>query len=87
MRPPRPVWIDLARVFPRSGPVRPFPPGWNLQERVPGDLHLWGRTTTGEWAGLVRFRIRRGDGSEGMIHTQWVPADAVTPRDDAPARP
>lgn len=78
--------MDLARVFPRSGPVRPFPRGWNLQDQVPGELFLWGRTTTGEWVGLVRFPVRRGDGSEGMIHTQWVPGLARSSREDAPTR-
>lgn len=86
VRPPRPVWVDLARVFPRSGPVRPFPSGWNMQDQVPGELFLWGRTTVGDWVGLVRFRVRRGDNSEGMIHTQCVLGLALSPREDAPAR-
>lgn len=87
VRPPRPVWVDLARVYPVGGVARSIPDGWNLQARVPGELSGWMRTTTGHWVAQVRFRIRRGDGSGGgMLHTMWLRPDAVTPRSDAPAR-
>jgi hypothetical protein len=86
VRPPRPVWVDLSRLYPVAGPIRPFPEGWDLQARVPGELTAWLRTTTGEWVAQVRFRVRRGDDSEGVMHTGWLPASAVAPREDAPAR-
>ncbi|CAM01439.1 hypothetical protein [Saccharopolyspora erythraea] len=86
LRPPRPVWVDLARLYPRPERARPFPEGWDVQAVVPGDLLAWRRTTTGTWIAEVQYRIRRGDDSEGVRHTAWIPAEAVRPRHDAPAR-
>ena len=87
VRPYRPVWVDLARVYRVTGPIEPFPEGWDLQAEVPGELSGWRRTTTGHVVAEVRYRVRRGDGSTGgVIHTQWVPKEAVRPREDAPAR-
>ncbi|MEV5537470.1 hypothetical protein AB0L13_11470 [Saccharopolyspora shandongensis] len=87
-RPPTPVWVDLAKLFPITRPVEPFPQGWDLQARVPGELLAWRRNTTGHLVAEVRFRVRRGDGSGGGIwHTQWVPKAVVSLRFDESARP
>lgn len=85
-KPPRPVWVDLARLYPRPTEVRPFPEGWDLQAEVPGEQTAWLKTTTGAWVAEVRYSVRRGDGGGGVPHTAWVPADAVRLRRDAPAR-
>ncbi|WP_263251646.1 hypothetical protein [Saccharopolyspora rosea] len=84
-QPPRPVWVDLARLYPRPDEVRPFPEGWDVQAIVPGEQTAWLRTTTGHWVAEVRYSVRRGDDSEGVRHTGWLPADAVRLRRDAPA--
>ncbi|WP_461155595.1 hypothetical protein [Saccharopolyspora tripterygii] len=84
--PARPVWVNLARLYPRPTEVRPFPEGWDLQAVVPGEQTAWLKTTTGDWVAEVRYSVRRGDGGGGVPHTAWVPADAVQLRQDAPAR-
>lgn len=87
IRPPKPVWVDLAMLHPATGPVRPYPEGWDLQSRVPGELSAWLRDTLGQWFAEVRFRVRRGDNTVGVWHTWWVPAAVVSERVDSPARP
>ncbi|MBE9375896.1 hypothetical protein IQ251_15705 [Saccharopolyspora sp. HNM0983] len=88
VRPPRPVWVDLARLYPLEvWPQRSNPAGWDLQDEVAGELSAWRRDTAGRWLAQVRFRIRRGDGSHGVWLTSWLPPAAVRPREDAPARP
>lgn len=86
LRTPRPVWVDLATLYPITGSTRPFQDGWDLQAEVPGELHAWMRTTTGAWIAMVRYRVRRGTGEEGVMHTGWLPAWSVRPRGDAPDR-
>lgn len=81
---PRPVWVNLAVVYPRPAEVRPFPDGWDLQAEVPGELTAWLRTTTGTWVAQVRYSIRRGSGG-GVPLVGWLPA-AIRLREDAPAR-
>lgn len=85
-KPPRPVWVDLARLYPRPAEVRPFAEGWDVQAVMPGEQTAWLRTTTGGWLAEVRYAVRRGDGSEGVQHTGWLPAEAVRLREDTPAR-
>ncbi|MCI2421521.1 hypothetical protein MOQ72_29210 [Saccharopolyspora sp. K220] len=86
VHPPRPVWVDLARLYPAPEEIRPNRQGWDVQDVVPGELTAWLRTTTGAWIAEVQYRIRRGDGSEGVRQHGWLPADAVEPRNDALAR-
>ena len=80
------VWVDLAVAYPRprDRPVRPMPVGVDLQSRVPGVLLAWRRTTTGEWVGWVCLPVRRGE--EIRYVYQYVPAAALSPRDDVPDR-
>ena len=77
VRPPRPVRIDLPALF-GSGP-EVHPGGWRTAHPVDGDLHTWGRDTSGRWIALVRYTLRRGDGP-GMTVTHWVPSSMVEPR-------
>ncbi|MEV6602842.1 hypothetical protein [Kutzneria sp. NPDC051319] len=80
-RPARPVWIDLAKVFPIAGrPTRSVPNGLDLQVRVPGTLSAWQLTTTGDWVGYCKFDVRHGTVVIGM--SQWIPAAALQKRDD-----
>lgn len=44
---PRPVWVNLARLYPRPAEVRPFPEGWDLQAEVPGEQIALLKTPTG----------------------------------------
>ena len=82
----RRVWVDLAVAYPRPGgrPVRPVPDGVDLQSRVPAELLAWRRTTTGEWVGWVCVPVRRGE--EVRYVYQYVPAAALSPREDVPDR-
>ena len=80
------MWVDLARLYPRSADIRPLPEGWDVQAVVPGEQTAWLKTTTGAWIAEVRYSVRRGDGSEGVQHTGWLPAEAVRLRHDTPAR-
>ncbi|MCX2949977.1 hypothetical protein [Lentzea sp. NEAU-D7] len=72
-------------MFRIDRPREPFEEGLNLQARVPGELSMWEMTTTGHWVGYVAFVIPK-EGA-GVRVAQWVLADALEPREDAPARP
>lgn len=84
-QPPRPVWIDLAVVYPLRGrPSRSVPDGLDLQARVPGTLSEWRMTTTGHWVGYCSFKVKQGELVIGM--SQWIAAEALQQRADAPDR-
>ena len=84
-KPPKPVWVDLGAVFRIERPREHFSEGLDLQARIPGELSIWEKTTTGHWVGYVAFVMPK-EGA-GVRVAQWVLADALAPRDDAPARP
>lgn len=87
LKKPVPVWVDLAKLYPRPAEVRPYPAGWDVQAERPGELTAWLRTTTGAWIAEVRYTVRRGDGSDGGVpQFAWVPAHVIRQRHDAPAR-
>lgn len=81
----RPVWVDLAVLYPRARAVRARPDlgGVDLASRVPGELLWWCRATTGEWVGWTCVAIAVGD--EVTRVWQYVPAAALAPRDAVPA--
>lgn len=81
----RPVWVNLAAVYPRPAEVRPFSDGWDLHAEVPGEQTAWLRTTTSIWIAQVRYGVRRGSGG-GVPLVGWLPADAIRLSEDAPAR-
>ncbi|HEX3785030.1 MAG TPA: hypothetical protein VHX38_35680 [Pseudonocardiaceae bacterium] len=82
VRPPQPVWINLAAVYPlREKPPQIFPHGLDLQATVPGRLHLWAMTTTGQWVGWVIYEAPSLRGASG-----WIFAHALEPRLDHTAR-
>jgi hypothetical protein len=68
LRPPKPVWVDLGRVYPFGKPVGVFPNGLDLQSAVPGMLQQWHRTTTGHWAGWVRYKLGGDYGGQRAAH-------------------
>ena len=80
VRPPLPVLVDLAALFPRrphrSG--RYHPGGLQLDRVVPGSLTCWGLCEQGEWWGLVRYDIHYGS-TRGAV-THWVPGWTLRPR-------
>ncbi|UUV34290.1 hypothetical protein NQK81_12835 [Amycolatopsis roodepoortensis] len=80
VRPGRPVWVDLSRVY-QVGECEPVvTDGLDLTTTVPGILGMWRATTTGHWVGWVVFTI--GDLDQGGTrHQQWVIAEALRPRD------
>jgi hypothetical protein len=81
---PRPVWVDLAGLFPglstRSAVADGRPvPVLRLAGVVRGELHEWIRTDRG-WMGLVHVRL---DVSGGLIRLHLlVPQSALRIRDD-----
>ena len=85
VRPSKPVWVHLNLVYPVGRTWKHCPDGLDLQERVPGELMMWERTTTGHWVGYVSFGVC-GAGSAVRMG-QWVLSDALEPRVDVPARP
>jgi hypothetical protein len=87
--PRQPVWVDLACVLDdaRSPPTRFNPAGYDLSAHVPGLLVLWVPTAHGRTAALVECTLRRAaDAGGGLPVTLLVPARAVSPRRDQPAR-
>jgi hypothetical protein len=77
VRPPVPVLLDLAVLFPRqphrSG--RYHPGGLQLDRVVTGTLSCWGLCEQGQWWGLVSYDVRWGAQSRSVTH--WVPAWTV----------
>ena len=84
LRPAKPVWVDLAKVFPFGEPLGVFPNGLDLQAAVPGMIQQWHRTTTGYWAGWVRYKIGGEFGGQRAAH--WVGAYALDPRREGASR-
>ena len=74
VRPAKPVWVNLAIVYPFTSSGKRFDGGMDLQAVVEGTLKMWDRAVTGQWVAWVVFSIGRAPAS------QWVPADAVKPR-------
>ena len=74
VRPPVPVLLDLAALFPRRphGRGRHQPCGLQMHRVVPGSLSCWGLCEQGEWWGLVSYEIAFG--AEHRPVTHWVPA-------------
>lgn len=84
VKPPMPVWVDLAAVYPQLQRHVVLSDALDLRATVPGSLHMWERTTTGEWAGWVSFNVASGNGSAPV--SQWVLASALRPRGRRPKR-
>ncbi|MER7012125.1 hypothetical protein ABT324_11935 [Saccharopolyspora sp. NPDC000359] len=85
--PPRPVWVNLAALFPAPEQLNPCSTGWDLQAEVPGKQTAWRRTALGDWVASVTFTVHRGDGTSGGVPlSMWVPPGAIRLRHDAPAR-
>lgn len=81
VKPPRPVWINLALAYPIPGdPPVILEDGLDLRSVVPGTLLMWNRASTGQWVGWVAFRLRGDRGSARV--SQWILADALRPRAD-----
>lgn len=83
-RGPRPVWVDLSALWSAhaSGP-RVLGDGLDLRGDVPGLLHEWQRSATGDWIGVVTYSIDYADGrvKRHMAQRQLVPATVLRPRD------
>lgn len=84
LRPPKPVWVDLARVFAFGEPLGVFPYGLDLQAVVPGTIHQWHRTTTGHWVGWASYKI--GGDYGGQRAAGWTGAYALDPRREGATR-
>jgi hypothetical protein len=84
LRPGRPVWVDLARVYPFGPPLGVYPNGLDLQAVVPGTLKLWHRTTTGYWAGWATYKIGGEQGGQQAAH--WIGGYALDPRREGAIR-
>lgn len=79
VRPPVPVLVDLAVLFPRQPhrTGRYHPHGLQMHRVVPGRLSCWGRCEQGDWWGLVTYAIHHGS-QRGKV-THWVPAWMLRP--------
>ncbi|RMI27934.1 hypothetical protein [Nocardia stercoris] len=90
--PPTPVVVDLALAIPsgtgsfrRDGiPLRIRSGGLNVSGRVPGLLHAWARTNTGNWLALVEFVLATANNRGRVPVRQWCSEAAVSP--NPPAR-
>lgn len=85
IRPPLPVRVDLAALFPRQPHRvgRHHPGGLQMHAVVPGTLSCWGLCEQGEWWGLVSYAISYGSARRSVTH--WVPAWMLVPADGEPA--
>lgn len=74
VRPPVPVLIDLAALFPRPPHRvgRYHPHGLQLHRIVAGRLICWGLCEQGDWWGLVTYDVAFGANRGAVTH--WVPA-------------
>lgn len=79
VRPPVPVLVDLAALFPRHPHQkgRHQPRGLQLHKVVTGTLSCWGLCEQGEWWGLVSYDVDYGAESRAVTH--WVPAWMLLP--------
>jgi len=74
VRPPVPVLVDLAALFPRAPHRvgRYQPNGLQMHRIVVGRLNCWGLCEKGDWWGLVAYEISFGTDQKAVTH--WVPA-------------
>ncbi len=79
VRPPCAVWVDLSVVYQVPETVSTVSDGLDLTVKVPGFLSMWRATTTGHWVGWVTFAM--GEPDAGDTQTQWIIADALSPRE------
>ena len=84
-----PVWVHLAVAFPpgrvsstRGVPLRVRAFGIDNSATVAGELLAWHRALTGDWFALTRFEVANRSRRGRLVVTQFVPARAVTPRDE-----
>ena len=61
-------------------PLRVRAGGLDNSATVPGILHAWHQTHTGDWYALTSFEITNRNGTASLVVTQLVTADAVRPR-------
>lgn len=80
VRPPKSIWVDLPAWFGPAGDEH-CAEGWQVGERIAGELRAWGRDSSGRWIALVHYRLTQGCGP-GMWLTHWLPAALVSPRTD-----
>lgn len=84
VRPPVPVRVDLAALFPREPHRRGrhHPGGLQMHAVVTGTLSCWGMCEQGEWWGLVTYPITFGSTRRTVTH--WVPAWTLRPSNSTP---
>ena len=73
----RAVWVNLAELFGRDGSAAE---GIDLDQRAPGGLTKWIRTSGGTWVGVVNVVVPMTDGSTVKFENQLVPARVLRPR-------
>lgn len=79
------VLVSLDALFPADHPTLDRD-GLVLTGWTPGVLHRWLRSTTGGWIGVVTILIATTSDGTFKADDQLVPAEALRPRDPAPAR-
>jgi hypothetical protein len=85
------VWVNLPMIYPQMNfPPQLFRPDdgtLNVRGEVAGELAGWARITTGEWLGLVSFRVPYATlvVSTGLpLEDQLVSVHALRPRERGP---
>ncbi|SHF91886.1 hypothetical protein [Streptoalloteichus hindustanus] len=83
----RPVWVDLRELY-RAGAgstrerasLRVQAEGITLDQRAPGVLHAWMRSTRGDWLGWVSYVVDGGSAFGPLRMRHLVPRTALSPR-------
>ncbi len=91
VRPPQPVTINLDQAIARDNPaLRSANPLWvtaysiKLTGYCPGLLHAWLRLSTGVWLAECSCIVHTPNNDTRHNLRQWVPASAITPRQEPP---
>jgi hypothetical protein len=87
VQPPKRVWVDLTKLFPRSV-GEPYRRRRGLDvatDRARGELYYWIPTSHGDWLGFVSYEIYTDDGTMRFTMTHLIPGHMLkrrTPRSE-----
>jgi hypothetical protein len=80
----RPVWVNLAALFPDPDPPRPLAvDGLDMSVgQAPGVVHYWTRAGSGLWIACTSYTVRYLDGRIRHLEYQFVPETLLRKRAD-----
>jgi hypothetical protein len=81
--PYRPVWVNLAALFPEPDPPRPLAvDGLDMSVgQAPGVVHYWTRAGHGLWIACGSYTLRYLDGRTHQVERQYLPETVLRKRD------